>query len=260
MVTLSVINNVLITIYREHEVNTTQYLTNRETFYIMVVTLYKIDGSPPVRAVLMTVEILGLKIETKEINTLAGEQYDPSYVDKNPTHTVPMIEDGDFVLADSHAIITYLVSKYGAELRATLYPVDLRTRATIDQRMYVDATLVFPKFRELIVSVMVKKEPAPSDEQIKAVLESYGFIETYLERSPFLATDHITLADIAAVATISSLHPFIPVEPEKFPKITEWWEKIKAKDWYQKANVPGLAHLEGFIKGAMEKNSNANSR
>lgn len=203
----------------------------------------------------MTVEILGLKIETQEVNTIAKDQYKPEYLKKNPTHTVPLLEDGDFVLADSHAINTYLVSKYGAELRATLYPADMRTRATIDHRLYVDATLIFPKFRELVLSILLKKAPGPTEEQIEAVNEAYGFIEKYLERSPFLAADHITLADISAVSTISTINIMVPLDVNKFPKIAEWWENIKAKEWYQKANVPGLTQFEAIFKTVVGQNA-----
>ena len=73
------------------------------------------DGSGPVRAVLMTAEALKLKYDTQDVNILNGDTRTPEYLEKNPAHTVPIIEDDDFVLADSHAIIAYLVSKYGVE-------------------------------------------------------------------------------------------------------------------------------------------------
>lgn len=222
----------------------------------MVIIVHKIDGSPPARAVLMTVNILGLNIETKEVNTLAGDQHKPEFLEKNPLHTIPALEDGDFVLADSHAILTYLVSKYGAEKRATYYPSDLRTRATVDQRLFFDATLLFPKIRSIVISVLKDGAAGPSPQQIAEVNEAYGFAEKYLERTPFIATDHITVADISCVSSVSTLDVFVPVG-EEFPKLREWWEKLQAQEWYEKANVPGLTQFAGILKQAIANNSGA---
>ncbi|KOB75213.1 Glutathione S-transferase epsilon 6, partial [Operophtera brumata] len=208
----------------------------------MVIVVHKLNGSPPARAVLMTVDILGMNIETQEVNTLAGDQYKPEFLEKNPLHTIPVLEDGDFIVADSHAILTYLVSKYGAEKRATYYPSDLRIRATVDQRLFFDATHLFPKIRSIVISVLKDGAAGPTPQQIAEVKEVYGFVEKYLERSPFIATDHITIADISCVSSVSTLDVFVSVG-EEFPKLREWWEKLQAQEWYEKANVPGLTQF-----------------
>lgn len=222
----------------------------------MGITIYKIDASPPARAVLMMADILQVNHEIKEVNTLAGEQHDPEYLQKNPLHKVPLLEDGDFILADSHAILTYLVSKYGAEKRAIYYPSDLRTRATVDQRLYFDATILFPKIISIGDSVLKEGAAEPSPQQIDEVIEAYGFAEKYLERSSYIAAEHITVADVSCVASISSLNALVPVG-EEFPNLGKWFRMLQSQQWYEKANVPGLTQLEGFLKQAMAKNSGA---
>lgn len=220
----------------------------------MPIILYKLNASPPARAVMMTLDILGLKVDTIEISTVAGDQYRPEFLQKNPLHTIPVIEDGDFVLADSHAIITYLVSKYGADRRAELYPSDLQTRATVDQRLFFETSHLFPKIRQVVLDLL-KNKAADIAEQVKVeVHECYGFLETYLEKTAFLAGDHVTLADISCVASVSSLDTLIPV-PEKFSKVHEWLGKLKSETWYQNANEPGLTQFAAFLKNAMENNA-----
>lgn len=215
--------------------------------------LYKIDGSPPVRAVLMTMRLLGLEFEGVEVNTLNLEQYKPEFIQKNPLHTVPLLEEDGFLLADSHAIITYLTSKYGADKRAVLYPVDLRTRAIVDQRFFFDATIAFPKIRDIVMSIVKNKQPGPSPQQKSDVNEVYAFVEKYLERSAYLAGEHLTLADISVVATVSSLDKLVPVEA-KYERLREWWSTLQEKDWYQAANVPGLEMFGGAMKKFIENN------
>ena len=49
----------------------------------------------------------------------------------NPSHLVPVLEDGDFRLTESSAILKYLADKTGSPA----YPKDLRKRARVNERM-----------------------------------------------------------------------------------------------------------------------------
>jgi len=95
-------------------------------------TLYGIDGSPPVRSVFLTLNALGLEFHYKIVNLLEKEHLTPEFLKINPLHTVPVLEDDGFILTDSHVITSYLVSKYGKD--DSLYPKDLQKRAIVDQR------------------------------------------------------------------------------------------------------------------------------
>ncbi|XP_026763041.2 glutathione S-transferase 1-like [Galleria mellonella] len=213
----------------------------------MSLVLYKVDRSPPVRAVLMTIEILELKYKSIEVNTLAGEHLKPEYLEKNPMHTVPLLEDGKFSLADSHAIITYLVSKYGADKREDLYPNDLGIRATINQRLYFDAGVLFPKLMAISRPMFRKETTGPSPQQVEEIEETYGILESYLRQSKFLAGKHLSLADISIVATISTYEILIPIT-NKYPRLLEWLNILKNCDFYKKANVPGLLQIKEILE------------
>lgn len=83
----------------------------------MTLTLYCTDFSPAVRATLLTIKALGLNVDLKELNLAAGEHLSADFLKKNPFHTVPTLEDGDFSIWDSHVINAYLVSrKYSWQL------------------------------------------------------------------------------------------------------------------------------------------------
>ncbi|XP_059048800.1 glutathione S-transferase 1-like [Achroia grisella] len=212
----------------------------------MTLVLHKVDRSPPVRAVLMTIEILDLKYKPVEVDTLAGEHLKPEYLEKNPMHTVPLLEDGEFPLADSHAIMTYLVSKYGAEKHKELYPTDLNIRATINQRLYFEAGVLFPKIMAMSRPMFRKETNGPNQQHIEDTEDAYGVLERYLQKSKFLAGDHLTLADISIVATISTYEILIPVT-DKYPNLVQWLNVMKNYDFYKKANEPGLLQIKEIL-------------
>ncbi|CAH0597749.1 unnamed protein product [Chrysodeixis includens] len=217
----------------------------------MSIIIHKTSVSPPARATLMLARILGLNVETREVNLPTREQFKHEYLMKNPMHTVPLLEDDGFVLADSHAIMTYLTSKYG-EKQQELYPKDVAARAIVDQRLFFDASILFPRLRSVIYSVVKYKAPGATDEQIADIVESYFIADKYLEATRYMAGDALTLADISCVATISSLNSIVEIDA-KYVKLREWWARLQEEDWYQQENEPGLrlfdehiAHVEDY--------------
>lgn len=72
----------------------------------------------------------------------------------SPLGKVPVLQEDDFILSDSHAISQYLVRSQAPG--STLYPTDLKIRATVDSRLFYNSTMIFPKISVLIVSVFCK--------------------------------------------------------------------------------------------------------
>jgi glutathione S-transferase len=85
-----------------------------------------------VRKVLWTLQELGLPFERIDAGLAYGHNHTPDYLAKNPNALVPLLEDGDFTLWESNAIVRYLCARHAA---ATLYPEDLRTRFDAERWM-----------------------------------------------------------------------------------------------------------------------------
>lgn len=113
--------------------------------------LYGIYVSPPVRSVLLVAKAIGLDLEFREVNLGSGENKTPEYLEKNPQHTVPTLDDNGNIICDSHAIVTYLIGKYGKD--DSLYPKDLYKRALVDQRLHFDSGVLFVRLRAIVVSI-----------------------------------------------------------------------------------------------------------
>lgn len=125
----------------------------------MALTLYNLPLSPPARAVLLTIRNLGLEVNLKNVNLMDDEHMDAEFRKLNPLHQIPVLVDhanDDFVVTESRAVMAYLVNS--RQPGGSLYSNDPKQRAIIDQRLYYDATVVFPTNCGLIVSKNVSCE------------------------------------------------------------------------------------------------------
>lgn len=136
--------------------------------------LYGLEASPPVRAVKLTLAALEVPYEFVEVNTRAKENFSEEFLKKNPQHTVPTLEDDGHYIWDSHAIIAYLVSKYGKT--DSLYPKDLLQRAVVDQRLHFESGVIFANaLRSITKPLFAGKQTMIPKERYDAIIEVYDF-------------------------------------------------------------------------------------
>lgn len=57
---------------------------------------------------------LGLAYERRPIQPRTGETQTAEFTKLNPRQKIPVLQDGDFTLAESAAIVTYLAERYGS--------------------------------------------------------------------------------------------------------------------------------------------------
>lgn len=67
-------------------------------------------------------------------------------------------------------------------------------------------------FQFLIFTEGLKK---PSDKMLKDIEEAYSILNSFLSTSKYLAGDQLSLADISAVATVTSLVYVLPLDEAK---------------------------------------------
>jgi glutathione S-transferase len=75
---------------------------------------------------------LDLAYESRPIGSRTGETQTPEYTGLNPGQKIPVLQDGDFILSESAAIVNYLAQAYGAS-RNLLLPAGNRERARYDE-------------------------------------------------------------------------------------------------------------------------------
>ena len=93
--------------------------------------LYYHPVSTASRPVLLLAADDGIALDHEVVDLFTGAQLQPTYTGVNASQQVPLLEDGNFRLSESSAILKYLAEKTGS----ATYPSDLQKRARINETM-----------------------------------------------------------------------------------------------------------------------------
>ncbi|KAK4876080.1 hypothetical protein RN001_012502 [Aquatica leii] len=210
----------------------------------MVMKLYMIDASPPVRAVLLTAEALGIKLEHVTVNFMTSEQLDPKFIEINPQHSIPVLDDNGTIIWDSHAINAYLVTKYGKN--DSLYPKDSFKRAVIDQRLHFDSCNLFGVLRIIAHLFLRKSFKTVPEYMIEEINDSYEILNEFLKNGNWAAGDDLSLADFSLISTVTTIDVFVPIDVNKYKNIVNWIKRVEDLPYYH-VNQDGLNAFKAVI-------------
>ncbi|EDV55071.1 glutathione S-transferase 1 [Drosophila erecta] len=215
------------------------------------IVLYGTDLSPCVRAVKLTLKALNLDYEYKEVNLQTGEHMSEEFLRKNPQHTVPVLEDNGTVLWDSHAIAAYLVDKYAKS--DDLYPKDLVKRAIINQRLFFEASVIYPGLANVVAPFWTTGCTEVPQEKLDSIHRGLKLLESFLHSSSYLAGDSLTLADLLSGPTVSALRAAVDIEPVEFPKVSAWLDRLNRLPFYKAINEGPVQSYVAFLRSKWTK-------
>jgi glutathione S-transferase len=199
--------------------------------------LYYHPVSTTSRPVLLFIQENNLKVDTQVVDLMKGEHVQPPYAAMNPSKLVPMLEDGEFRLTESSAILKYLAEKFDLPS----YPKDLKQRARVNERMdWINTQLCRDLAYGLVYPQIFPFHKRPTDEHQKGQLawakeRAKGWMkildESLIGKQPYLCGDRITIADYFASSFVS-LAEFIRVDFSAYPNVQRWYERMKGlKTW-----------------------------
>ena len=179
----------------------------------------------------------GIKADFQVVDLFTGEHYQPPYEAINPNHLVPVLEDGDFRLTESSAILKYLAEKAGSPA----YPKDLRQRARVNERMdWINTQLCRDFAYGLVYPQIFPAHKRPIDVVQKATLawakeRAQGWMKVldgYLSGGNiYLCGDKITIADYYGSCFVA-LAEAIGSDLSAYPNIKRWLgSMIELKSW-----------------------------
>ena len=144
--------------------------------------------------------LLQLPYEFRAVNLRGGEQKSAAFLQLNPFGTVPVIDDGGTVIADSVAILVYLATAYDPARR--WLPVEAKQAAQVQRWLSVAQG---PVYNGPAMARMVKLFGVAADyERCKAIAATlFSVLESHLGPRDFLVGDGPTIADIALYSYIA---------------------------------------------------------
>lgn len=198
-----------------------------------MITLYEFPMSGHSHKVRLLLSLLKVPYDSVVVRGGEREHKLPDFLAMNPFGQVPVLRDGDLVLRDSQAILTYLARRHGDD---SWLPADPAQHAQVvswlatagnEMTRGPNALRLHHKFGRAI-----NVEEA---QQITANL--LAVLEERLREHDWVALDHITIADIA-------MYPYLALAPEaqidlgNHPHVVAWLARIQALDGY--VGMPGI--------------------
>jgi len=195
--------------------------------------LYGSSMSPFVRKVIAFASEKGIDIEVCPVG-IADQN--PEFRKASPFGKMPALVDGDFMLADSTAIIHYLEAKHP---QPELIPADPELRGRcIWFEEFADTILagcgakMF--FNRIVAPVFLNREgdlaaaEAAEREELPKVLD---YVESVApEGEGWLVGDRLTLADLAVASPFANLmHLKIEPDPARYPKTVAFTRRILSR-------------------------------
>lgn len=184
-----------------------------------------------------------------ELVEIAPWDRDPDFLKLNPAAEVPVLVDGETVVADSAAIADYLQEKHGEvdllgqdqarrnEVRRLVGWFDVKFRREVTDLLWGEKLL-----RRL------KRNGVPSSEALRAgaanIRGHLAYIGYLYEDRRWLAGDDISLADLAAAAHLSVLDYLGDVPWEASAGARDWYAKVKSRPSFRPLLMDRLTGLK----------------
>jgi glutathione S-transferase len=187
--------------------------------------------SPFVRKVIAFAAEKGVALENRP--TRFGDMSD-EWIAKSPFGKIPAFEDGDYVLADSSAIVQYIEAKHPEK---PLIPTEARARGkAIWFDEYADTIFVGQLgmifFNRVVAPMLGMPQDLEAADKAEADLlpPHLIYLESVIPASGFLVEDRLTLADIAVASPFANMaHAGVLIDSAKYPKVAGYTQAILAR-------------------------------
>ncbi|KAF9588919.1 hypothetical protein IFM89_017598 [Coptis chinensis] len=207
----------------------------------MVVKVHGPTFTAATRRVLACLIEKGIDYDIVPLDLLNRAHKDPEYLKLQPFGVVPVIEDGDFTLYESRAILRYYAEKYKSE-GTELLGKTVEERGVVEQWLEVEGQNYHPPIDTLIVHLKVfPKMGVPADmklveeseEKLAKVLDIY---EERLSKSKYLAGDFFSLADLSHLPAteylVNDIGKDYMIRDRKH--VSAWWDDISSRPSWKK--------------------------
>jgi glutathione S-transferase len=144
---------------------------------------------------------LGLDYDSRPIQARTGETKTPEYTALTARQKIPLLQDGDFTITESAAIVNYLSDAYASE-KTALVPSGAKERARCLEWCFfviseLDAASLYVIRRHRYLAEIYGPAPEVCEQAAAYFGQQMRTVERQLaENRPYLLGDRLTVADI----------------------------------------------------------------
>ena len=192
-------------------------------------------NSSNVMKVLWLCEELSIPFDRIDAGGAFGRTKEPEYLAKNPNALVPTIEDGDFVLWESNAIMRYLARTHAPS--GSIYPADTRQAADCDRWMDWQLSALNPPMTTIFFTYVrtpeAERNHAVTAKARDAAEGLWSMVDAKLAGGDFVCGKDLTIADIAlGIYAWRWFH--LPIQRKPMPRLEAWFARLRARPGYAK--------------------------
>ncbi len=191
--------------------------------------------SPYVRKVHLVAAEKGIAVETVLGNPANPA---PEFLAASPFRKIPALQDGDYTLSDSTAIVTYIDAKHP---EVAIFPTEAKARGkAIWFEEFADTIftgaggkVVFNRFvGPKVLGIPGDEEAARLGEQ--ELVPVLAYLEGQAPATGWLAGDDFTIGDISVASVLRTLG-YVGLEPDAatHPVTAAWYDRVKARPAWQ---------------------------
>jgi glutathione S-transferase len=194
--------------------------------------IYGVPISVHTRKVIVAARLKRLPFEVVPVVPVIPDNPPPHWRQLSPTGKIPVLQDGDFTLADSAAICAYLERGHP---QPSIYPASARDYAhALWLEQYGGGTvfhdIVHPLFHETIVHPKLRDIPT-NQARVAAVLtttvpEVFGYLDSVAGEG-FLAGSAPSVADLAVASNLVTMQYIgFALERARFPRLAALFDRV----------------------------------
>ena len=182
---------------------------------------------------------LGLPYERIDVGGAFGKTDTVEYRTMNPTGLVPTLQEGEFTLWESNAILRYLAQGHASG--TALWPTEPHARANIDRWMDAQQT-VFNRPMSQVFWGLVRTPPEKRDlpaveTAIAETTKAWRMVETELKKHDYIGGTEFSLCDIpwGVHAHRWFNMDYLGLTRPEMPAVRAWYDRLCQRPAYRSA-------------------------
>jgi glutathione S-transferase len=166
----------------------------------------------------------------------------------NPHGRVPVIEDGDLVVWESHAILRYLAARYG---EGSFWSDDPAARSRIEGWMDWSQATLQPDFLNGVFwgyyrTPEAQRDWAAINKKLARCAEHFRLLDSILQARSFVMGDRLSLADIP-IGTSLYRYFELDIDRPEMPQVNAWYRRLQQRPAYREHVMIPFGELRGRL-------------